>query len=242
MLRSLFQDSIREYYLRCSYGVARDEEYDPKRHKERCSKAIHGNYKTYDDYHGAFRIVQDRIHWFFNKAAGTIKAGRVEKIQGWIGAPLRGKINIEQTLYPSKYKTKDGLAGRDPKKHIEKVATMGLFVAEVEGWGYLAPNPETGEEYQIIAYEMLMNFDNPRNKFEMIIPDGGKFRDEDNWGEEDRRYELEIQLTAGTFATPPGSRKKGQQRVKARPTKADFEPRRSGGLGERLNFLGTEDY
>lgn len=121
--------------------------------------------------------MQDRIHWLFNKAAGTIKAGRVEKIRGWIGAPLRGKINIEQTLYRSKYKTKDGLAGRDPKNHIEKVATMELFVAEVEGWGYLAPNPETGEGNQIIEYEMLMTFDNPRNKFEMIIPDGGKFRD-----------------------------------------------------------------
>ena len=164
----------------------------------------------------------------------------MEEIRGWIGAPLRGKINIEETLYRSKYKTKDGLAGRDPTNHIEKVATMELFVAEVEGWGYVATNPETREEYQIVAYEMLM--DNPRNKFEMIIPDGGKFRDEDNWGEEDRRYELEIQLTAVTFATPPGSRKKGQQRVKARPTKADFEPQRSGGLGERLNFLGTDDH
>ena len=62
---------------------------------------------------------------------------------------------------------------------------MKFTLDEVRGKGYPATNPATGEEHQRIDYELLMTFLNPRSKFDVIIPQGGKFPEEETWGEGD---------------------------------------------------------
>lgn len=232
----MYQDSIGEYYLRGSYGVARDEEYDRNLHTERYRKAVHGERKVYRDYHDGHKIVQRRVHWFF-KAGSKVTEGTVRKVRGYIGAPLRGKIEIEEKLYCSEYETNDSLPVSDPENDIEEVqATIKFTIAEVEGMGYLAKNQKTGEVSQRIEYEVLMTFYNPRGKFEMIIPDGGKFPDEVSWGKEYQRHEAVIHLAAALFLTPApvnagaavsGSSQRGHRRFRAHSSESESEPRRS---------------
>ena len=202
ILRSLYQDSVGEHYLRCSYGIARDEEYNRKLHRERYRQAVHGERKVYTDYHDGHEIVEKRVHWFF-KAGSKVKEGTVRKVRGYIGAPLRGRIEIEEQLYCSEYETEDSLPVRDPENDIQEVeVTIKVTISEVEGMGYRATNPETGEVSQRIDYELLMTFYNPRGHFEMIIPDGGKFPNEKSWGKKYERHEVKIHLAAALFATP----------------------------------------
>lgn len=201
LLKFLYQDSIGEYYLRCSYGVAWDEEYDKELHKERYNKAIHGERKIYNDFHDGHPIVQERIRWL-HKYGRQVKVGRREGLRGWIGVALHGKFQIREELYRSKYETKDGLPVRDPQNDITEVGAIEFTIDEVEGMGHLETNEETGMEYQKIEYEISMTFDNPRSKFEMIIPDGGLFPDKEQWGEKYSLYEADIHLAAAVFATP----------------------------------------
>ena len=91
---------------------------------------------------------------------------------------------------------------------------MEFTVPEVRGMGYPAINPVTGEEYQRIDYELLMTFQNPRSIFEMIIPRGGKFpeeetwaegdvSDETRWGEDYIRFRDVVHCAAAVFSTRP---------------------------------------
>ena len=201
ILRYLYQDSIGEYYLRCSYGVAWDEPYDANVHRERYSKAIHGDLKVYHDFHDGHPIVEKRIHWL-HKGGRRVMVEARAGLRGWIGVDLRGKFDIKEELYRSKSETKDHLPVRDPNNDITKVGVIKFTLDEVEGMGHVETNPLTGMKYQKIEYEIIMTFDNPRSKFEMIIPDGGLFPNEEQWGEKYTRHEADIHLAAAVFATP----------------------------------------
>ena len=99
-------------------------------------------------------------------------------------------------------------------KEIKEVGSVEFAIPEVRGMGYPATNPLTGEEYQRIDYELLMTFHNPRSIFEMIIPQGGKFPEEETWGGGDVsnetrwgenyvRYRDVVHCAAAVFSTRP---------------------------------------
>ena len=98
-------------------------------------------------------------------------------------------------------------------KEIREVGSIEFPVPDVRDMGYPARNPDTGEEYQHIEYEILMTFHNPRSTFEMIIPRGGKFPEatwgegdvsnETRWGEGYDRHENGVHCAAAVFSTRP---------------------------------------
>lgn len=249
LLRSIHQDSIGEYYLRCSYGVARDEDYDSSVHKEKYNRKVHGLSKVYRDYYGAHDIVEKRIHWLF-KAGCKVKTGQMESVRGWRGFPLYGKFDITETLYRSEWQTKDSLPVQDDRTGIHEVAVLRMTVDDVEACGYLATNPETGEEHRRIDYAILNTFHNPRSKFEMIIPNGGRFPDEVGWGRNYYKGECHIDVAAAVHGTPAPARARAKPRSTSRQKVVAQPSRRSGRLthsrlcltaggGQRLNEIGS---
>ena len=243
VLRNLHLDSIGWYYLRCSYGVARNESYDPTIHTEAYSEAIHGKSKgktkTVLDYHDNCEVVEGRIHWLY-KYNVRVKAGTRVSVRGWIGAPLHGPISITQILYRSKHETRDSLPVKDPNIDIDVVAKLVWEIDDVEGMGYRERNPRNRRWYQALEYEILMPFDPSSSRVIMIIPDGGKFPDEESWGENFQCREAKVQLAPAVFATPApvepgatgqaaasGGPQRNKPRARVRPSESQLGPRRS---------------
>ena len=75
-MASLHHDTIGEYYLLCSFGVALDEPYDKRIHTERYKRSIHGDRKIYTDYHDGIVIVEKRIKWLHKAVSHCIKEQR----------------------------------------------------------------------------------------------------------------------------------------------------------------------
>ena len=73
VLASLHHDTIGEYYLRCSFGVALDEPYDKRVHTERYRRTVHGDAKILTDYHDGVKIVEKRIRWLYKAVSHCIK-------------------------------------------------------------------------------------------------------------------------------------------------------------------------
>ena len=72
-MASLHHDTIGEYYLRCSFGVALDEPFDKNIHTERYKRSIHGDKKIWMDYHDGVKIVEKRIKWIYKAVSHCTK-------------------------------------------------------------------------------------------------------------------------------------------------------------------------
>lgn len=91
-------------------------------------------------------------------------------------------------------------------------------------------NPETGEVHQRFEYELLWHY-NSMTEMEMIIPDGGKFPDEENWGEKHQRRAVKVYVAAAVFGScTPVKPRATRRRVQAPPLTGDMTQREVSSL------------
>ena len=72
-MASLHHDTIGEYYLRCSFGVALDEPFNKNIHTERYKRSVHGDRKVWVDYHDGVETVERRAKWLYKAVSHCIK-------------------------------------------------------------------------------------------------------------------------------------------------------------------------
>ncbi|KAG7006032.1 hypothetical protein G7Y79_00016g040170 [Physcia stellaris] len=186
LLRALHKP-VGNKILALSYGIKRDEEYDPEQH---------GNVSCVKDEHEGFNKVRDRVKWLCKvnekipqNSAITLRA------RGYRFVPLTGPTSIREYIYRSYIHDRDHMKVNTPG--IEKVGSLNIPFDNVDRSKYEKLEP--ARKYVKLEYEVQMIFDGVRFTYRLIVPPYGKFMGHNGQNAGGLCHEKYIDNVAGAF-------------------------------------------